>query len=87
MLSTRVSLYHIASRKPQAISRKSQVTGQKPLSVQTHVHGLVHFTTLDNLPGDFDIVVIKVRLDLVLVDGMDDWIGYQRGHFRGRGGF
>jgi hypothetical protein len=38
----------------------------------THVHGLVHLSAVDDLPGDLDIVVSKVFLDLILVDGVDD---------------
>ena len=40
---------------------------------KTHVHGLVDLTALDDLPGDLDVVVVKVGLDLVLVDRVDDW--------------
>jgi hypothetical protein len=38
----------------------------------THVHGLVELTAVNNLPGDGDVVVLEVGLDLVLVDGMND---------------
>jgi hypothetical protein len=38
----------------------------------THVHGLVELSTVDDLPSDFNVVVVKVLLDLVLVDRVDD---------------
>jgi hypothetical protein len=38
----------------------------------TYVHVLVELSTVDDLPGDLDLVVIKVFLDLVLVDGVND---------------
>jgi hypothetical protein len=39
----------------------------------THVHVLVELSTVDDLPGDLDVVMVKVLLDLVLVDGVNDW--------------
>jgi len=38
----------------------------------THVHVLVELSTVDDLPGYLDVVVVKVLLDLILVDGLDD---------------
>jgi len=39
---------------------------------KTHVHVLVELSTVDDLPGNLDVVVVKVLLDLILVDGLDD---------------
>lgn len=38
----------------------------------THVHGLVELSTVDDLPSDLNVVVVKVLLDLILVDRVDD---------------
>jgi hypothetical protein len=41
--------------------------------MMTYVHGLVEFSSVDDLPGDINLVVVKVGLDLVLVDRVNDW--------------
>jgi hypothetical protein len=43
------------------------------MDMKTYVHGFVELSTLDDLPGDLDVVVIEVLLDLVLVDWLDNW--------------
>lgn len=50
----------------------------------THVHGLVDLSAVDDLPSDLDVVGIEVGLDLVLVDGVDDWlsVGGVQGKYR-----
>jgi hypothetical protein len=40
----------------------------------TYVHGLVELSSVDDLPCDFDLVVVEVLLDLVFVDGVNDWL-------------
>jgi hypothetical protein len=41
-------------------------------NIKTHVHVLVELSALDDLPSDLDVVVVKVLLNLVLVDGVND---------------
>jgi hypothetical protein len=38
----------------------------------TYVHGLVELSSVDDLPCDFDLVVVEILLDLVFVDGVND---------------
>lgn len=40
----------------------------------THVHSLVELSSVDDLPGNLDLVVVEILLDLVLVDGVNDWL-------------
>jgi hypothetical protein len=40
----------------------------------TYVHGLVELSSVDDLPCDLDFVVVEVLLDLILVDGVNDWL-------------
>lgn len=47
---------------------------RREAGAETYVHGLVQLSTINDLPGDGNIVVLEVGLDLVLVDGVDDWI-------------
>jgi hypothetical protein len=38
----------------------------------TYVHCLVELSSVDDLPCNFDLVVVEVFLDLVFVDGVND---------------
>jgi hypothetical protein len=38
----------------------------------TYVHCLVELSSVDDLPCNFDLVVVEVLLDLVFVDGVND---------------
>ena len=40
----------------------------------TYVHGLVELSSVDDLPCDLDLVVVEVLLDLIFVDGVNDWL-------------
>ena len=48
----------------------------------TYVHGLVELSSVDDLPCDFDLVVIEVLLDLILVDRVYDWLLASQGQDR-----
>ena len=34
----------------------------------------MELSSVNDLPCDFDLVVIEVLLDLILVDGVNDWL-------------
>lgn len=71
---TRVGSVRTVPNESMASTMSSMVWDQcrSRIVLSAHIHGLVDLSTFDHLPGDLNVVVVKVLLNLILVNRVDD---------------